>query len=688
MKRMKQTYSTRTSLTLALGLLAAASLSAGIAQGAELIGCPGGGYGIPMKPLWQCYNGGCAGGIWDDGSYLVPSSLVRQVFPNSIPFCPTTNPSCGASGTTYDTFYLNINGNISFGQPVPTFTPQAIPGLAIPTIAAWYADVDFGDPGDIDISDAFLCIDPDRRRIIITWDRVGYYSESYDKRNSFQMILNNQEGDCQEANSFGVEFRYGRLEWTTGAASGGSGGLGGTPAVAGIDSGDTVNAIALPFSRTGNVLRLIDESNVDSPGVFKFIVAQGSLPACGNNQIELCEQCDDGNNDNNDACTNLCLTNVCGDGFVYDDVEACDYGQLSPGAELCPLGYEGTPICNNYTTPDDCTIPEGVPEGCFNVDECASSLLNNCSANASCADTIGAFTCACDEGFTGDGVTCDDVDECADDTLNDCGEFTTCTNTEGGFLCECSPGYASFRDGPCEEVDECAFRGLNDCNIEASCTNTDGSYTCACNEGYTGDGVTCEDIDECADPALNDCSEHAVCINTVGDFSCVCRGQFGGDGKTCALRCGDGVLDPGEDCDPGITNTSDFRYVENCRATCTFCGDRVVTPEEACDDGNGNEGDGCSSLCQVEAGWTCPGTGTRCQRDLPTDDTSGGEDTSNLTDAGEDTGAEAPPGDDNCGCATVRAGSSGGPSRGHGLLLVAALGVCVSALRRRRVRAL
>ena len=39
------------------------------------------------------------------------------------------------------------------------------------------------------------------------------------------------------------------------------------------------------------------------------------LPQCGNGVTEPGEQCDDGNTSNTDACTNACLTNVCGDGY-------------------------------------------------------------------------------------------------------------------------------------------------------------------------------------------------------------------------------------------------------------------------------------------------------------------------------------------------------------------------------------
>ena len=41
------------------------------------------------------------------------------------------------------------------------------------------------------------------------------------------------------------------------------------------------------------------------------------------------------------------------------------------------------------------------------INECASADLNNCDENASCSNTDGSFSCTCNIGFTGDGVTCD-----------------------------------------------------------------------------------------------------------------------------------------------------------------------------------------------------------------------------------------------------------------------------------------
>ena len=40
------------------------------------------------------------------------------------------------------------------------------------------------------------------------------------------------------------------------------------------------------------------------------------------------------------------------------------------------------------------------------VDECANNTKNNCDENATCTDTDRSFTCACNEGWTGDGVNC------------------------------------------------------------------------------------------------------------------------------------------------------------------------------------------------------------------------------------------------------------------------------------------
>src|SRR5690349_780304 len=42
------------------------------------------------------------------------------------------------------------------------------------------------------------------------------------------------------------------------------------------------------------------------------------------------------------------------------------------------------------------------------------------------------------------------------------------------------------------------------------------------------------------------------------------------------------------------------------------CGDGNLDTGELCDDGNKLGGDGCTPLCQIEDGWTCPTPGAKC----------------------------------------------------------------------------
>lgn len=63
------------------------------------------------------------------------------------------------------------------------------------------------------------------------------------------------------------------------------------------------------------------------------------------------------------------------------------------------------------------------------------------------------------------------------------------------------------------------------------------------------------------------------------------------------ITCGDGTVNPGEECDDG--NAADG---DGCDSNCTLtaCGNGIVTAGEVCDDGNTAAGDCCDGSCQVE----------------------------------------------------------------------------------------
>jgi cysteine-rich repeat protein len=94
------------------------------------------------------------------------------------------------------------------------------------------------------------------------------------------------------------------------------------------------------------------------------------------------------------------------------------------------------------------------------------------------------------------------------------------------------------------------------------------------------------------------------------------------------IGCGDGVLDPGEQCDDDNTLAGDgcsqlcevepgFTCVGVPSACAPVCPDGLVRGDEACDDGNGLDGDGCSSSCSIEAGFACSGEPSNCSEACP-----------------------------------------------------------------------
>jgi hypothetical protein len=47
--------------------------------------------------------------------------------------------------------------------------------------------------------------------------------------------------------------------------------------------------------------------------------------------------------------------------------------------------------------------------GCLDIDECGNG--HDCHVNATCTNTIGSYTCACDNGFSGNATICEGVYE-------------------------------------------------------------------------------------------------------------------------------------------------------------------------------------------------------------------------------------------------------------------------------------
>ena len=122
----------------------------------------------------------------------------------------------------------------------------------------------------------------------------------------------------------------------------------------------------------------------------------------------------------------------CRQGF-FGDGQSCYKGACSDSN--CPENQK----CVSPTTVD-CECVEGFVSDAFSVcvdkDECGDEP---CDTNAECINTEGTFSCFCNSGFIGNGISCSDEDECAT-YAHDCSYNSKCLNTEGSFTCSCDRG--------------------------------------------------------------------------------------------------------------------------------------------------------------------------------------------------------------------------------------------------------
>ena len=70
-------------------------------------------------------------------------------------------------------------------------------------------------------------------------------------------------------------------------------------------------------------------SGTEASGSGASAVTTGKVPLCGDGEVDPGEACDDGNQDDNDACLVGCVAASCGDGFVMAGVEECDDGNAA-----------------------------------------------------------------------------------------------------------------------------------------------------------------------------------------------------------------------------------------------------------------------------------------------------------------------------------------------------------------------
>lgn len=151
-------------------------------------------------------------------------------------------------GSVWSTLYIGSNGLVSFEGGINSFTPVPFPAALHPAICPYWGDWDFRNGGSVYyriqtpgssianslITSVFGTPFTSTMDIVVTWADGGYYSQHRDKVNTAQVEIHSDG-----TRTFAC-FNYppNGILWTTGDASGGSGGFGGTPAQVGFDAGD------------------------------------------------------------------------------------------------------------------------------------------------------------------------------------------------------------------------------------------------------------------------------------------------------------------------------------------------------------------------------------------------------------------------------------------------------------------
>jgi hypothetical protein len=162
-------------------------------------------------------------------------------------------------GQRYDTLWVNNNGNITFDGPLSTFTPFGLKATSAAIIAPFFADVDTRAAGSDTVKYGWgTTTFEGKPAFCANWIDVGYYNQHADKLNSFQLLLVKRpeldEGD------FDIVFNYGTVNWETGDASDGVGGLGGESARVGFSNGDGTDVNSYELSGSGIDGTLLDSN--------------------------------------------------------------------------------------------------------------------------------------------------------------------------------------------------------------------------------------------------------------------------------------------------------------------------------------------------------------------------------------------------------------------------------------------
>jgi len=219
------------------------------------------------------------------------------------------------------------------------------------------------------------------------------------------------------------------------------------------------------------------------------ITASFASITCGNGVTEGVEECDDGNTNNNDACTNACTMAECGDGFTWLGHEECDNGASNGNSNACTAACKKAVCGDGFTWLGHEECDDGASNG--NSNACTAACQN-----ARCGD---GFTWAgheqCDDGNSTNGDSCENdctLPRCGNGIIDPirgekCDDGNTNNNDSCDNNCQCGGiGQPCCASGPkcvagtgCAANNLCSACPVSDSKIETCQSGWPSAQTCA-----------------------------------------------------------------------------------------------------------------------------------------------------------------------------------------------------------------
>jgi hypothetical protein len=279
------------------------------------------------------------------------------------------------------------------------------------------------------------------------------------------------------------------------------------------------------------------------------------------------------------STTTTTLGQVCGDGIVQGD-EECD----PPGDPTCPGSTAGAFVACRADC--SCAFSTCGHDACEQGDPMPPSC-------APCVDALCNFDPYCCEVYW-DGICVGEVNQfCGPGTCAVCGDGVV----SAGEVCDfaapgsCGPGAQCSSDcTACSVCGDGAVQGSEQCDppgalacagsvagafveCRADCTCPAGCSHSPCDPGGP--------LSPACEPCIASiCDIFPSCCTTAWDPLCTIGASFFCD----CPSCGDGTVDPGEVCDPGLAESCEpGTSCVDCTGCAVVCGDGVVGTGEACD---------------------------------------------------------------------------------------------------------